>query len=425
VSGLVGIWPPAEALLAWWRTRRLARRLRSRADVERWQRRQVARLLQHVLPKTSFYSGMPHQDFSDLPIIDKSVLMAQFENFNQPRLTASEGWRALAAGGRHGHYFVGASTGTSGNRGLYIISEAERWRWLGTILAKTLPRLSRARVALILPLDTSLYDAAGRSFLDFRFFDLKLGLEACAAGVGAFDPNIIIAPPKVLRVLAEADAVFSHLSAVFSVAEVLDPLDRIAIEARFGLTIREIYMATEGLLGVACERGTLHLSEDTMLFEFEETVAGSGLVSPIITDFSRQTQAMVRYRMNDLLRLSETPCPCGSPLRAVAQIEGRLDDLLLLPTGNGRVQVTPDILRNAIVSADVRIEDFRLIQTGEDAVTLNLFDVLPEEAVIAACTALAKLFEALGIKAAIEVKALPELEVTARKLRRVERRWQP
>ena len=280
-------------------------------------------------------------------------------------------------------------------------------------------------MALILPLDTSLYEAAGRSFLDFRFFDLKLGLEVCAAGVGAFDPHIIIAPPKVLRVLAEADAVLSHLTAVFSVAEVLDPLDRVAIEARFGLTVREIYMATEGLLGVACERGTLHLSEDTMLFEFEEPVAGSGLVSPIITDFSRETQAMVRYRMNDLLRLSETPCPCGSPLRAVAQIEGRLDDLLLLPTGRGRVHVTPDILRNAIVSADVRIEDFRLIQTGEDAVTLNLLDGLPKDAVIAACTALAKLFEALGIKAAIEVKTLPELEVTARKLRRVERRWQP
>ena len=70
--------------------------------------------------------------------------------------------------------------------------------------------------------------------------------------------------------------------------------------------------------------------------------------------------------MNDLLRLSSTPCPCGSPLQAVAQIEGRSDDILSLParTGTGEVFITPDILRNAIVDADRRIDDFRLVQTG-------------------------------------------------------------
>ena len=61
----------------------------------------------------------------------------------------------------------------------------------------------------------------------------------------------------------------------------LDPLDRAVIETRFGVRLREIYMATEGLLGVACEHGTLHLCEDTMKFEWEDPMPGSGLLSPL------------------------------------------------------------------------------------------------------------------------------------------------
>ena len=131
---------------------------------------------------------------------------------------------------------------------------------------------------------------------------------------------------------------------------------------------------------------------------------------------------MVRYRMNDLLRLQDEPCPCGSPLQAVAQVEGRLDDLLLLPREGGTIPVTPDVLRNAIVDADRRIDDFRLVQTGADRLELSLTSALPAEA---AKAALKNLLAAMGARAEIDVVIAPQLEVGAHKLRRVERRWQP
>lgn len=422
MASLASFWPPAEAAVAFIRTRWLAARLRTRADVERWQARRLDQLLRKVLPTIPAYRTAMAAHLADLPVIDKTKLMARFEDYNGVGLDAATGWRALASGGRHDRYFVGASTGTSGNRGLYVISETERWRWLGTILAKTMPRLRRARVALVLPLDTSLYDTARRSFLEFRFFDLKLGLEACCEAVGAFEPDTIIAPPKVLRILATGPRPLTRLRHIFSAAEVLDPLDRDVIEGRFGCTVGQIYMATEGLLGVSCAHGTLHLSEDTMKFEFEP-MEGSRLVTPIITDFSRETQAMVRYRLNDLLLLSPEACPCGSPLQPVAQIEGRMDDLLNLPAADGLRLVTPDILRNAIVSADPRISDFRLAQTGGDCVELSLLASLPDEAVERARTNLASLFRSLGIVARIEVSSHPTLGVSSRKLRRIEQRW--
>lgn len=424
MPGLSTLWPPLEAVSAYLRTRWLARRLKTRADVERWQAKRLRHLLGGVLPLIHAYKSADRADLTGLPVIDKATLMARFEDYNRLGLTAEKGWRALASGGRHGRHFVGASTGTSGNRGLYVISETERWRWLGTILAKTMPRLRRARVALVLPIDTSLYDTARRSFLEFRFFDLKLGVEACCEAVAAFDPDTIIAPPKVLRLLATGQGPLTRLTQIYSAAEVLDPLDRQVIEQRFRTIVGQIYMATEGLLGVSCEHGTLHLSEDTMAFEFEP-VHSSPLVTPIITDFSRETQAMVRYRLNDLLLLSDELCPCGSPLRAVAQVEGRMDDLLHLPAIDGLRLVTPDILRNAIVTADPRITDFRLAQTDHDQVVLSLLASLPPDAVERARESLSALFRSLRIEARIEVTTHPVLEVSSRKLRRVEQRWHP
>ena len=424
MSAIIRLWPQYEAVAAWWRTRRLARRLRTRADVEAWQRLRLERLQHRIMPRTAFYADAATRRFDELPIVDKGLLMSRFADFNQPRISAEAGWQALANGGRIGAYFVGASTGTSGNRGLYVISEAERWRWLGTMVAKTMPRLRRARIALILPLDTSLYATARRSLFDFRFFDLKAGLEVCGADVASFDPDTLIAPPKVLRWLSQHGGPLTRVRHVFSAAEVLDPADRAIIETRFGVIVREIYMATEGLLGVACVQGRLHLCEDVMKFEFERPVAGGALVSPIITDFSRETQAMVRYRMNDLLRLDDRPCPCGSPMQAVLQVEGRVDDMLQFSTAGGIAPVTPDILRNAIVGADRRIDDFRLVQTGSDQLELWLLQSLPPEAREAARGSLENLLGGLGMQPQIDVKTAQTLEVTSRKLRRVERRWQ-
>ncbi len=408
------------ALAAFLRTRHLARTLRTRADIAAWQNHQIQQWRENVISKVLFYDDFRNKSFDTLPVIDKSILMADFAAFNRVGLTATEGWTMFEGRSpqRSGHA-VGASTGTSGNRGLYVISAAERYEWLGVMLAKTLPRFpfETARIALVLPLNSALYKAANLPGLSLRFFDLHDGLDAILPAVTKYAPDTVIAPPKVLRALAESDVPLKP-KRLFSGAEVLDPLDRTIIEDRFKLTVREIYMATEGLLGVACDHGTLHLAEDAVHFEWERPAPDSDLVAPIITDFTRTTQAMCRYRMNDLLRLSSAPCPCGSPLQAVAAIEGRCDDLLVL---DGKT-VTPDILRNAIVDADRRITDFRLRQTGPAHLELILSDTLPPDAAASACSAVHARLTTLGSNVAIVVSQEP-LTTSARKLRRVERQW--
>lgn len=410
----------ALTLRSFWITKVRAARLRTRDDLLRWQARKLRRFLARTAPRAKAYAQLAGHPLADFPVMDKAALMGAFERFNAAGIAAQQAWNAIDGTGQIGRYSIGASTGTSGNRGLYVVSDAERYLWLGTLLAKALPDLlqTRYRVAVLLPRGSRLYDAANESGrLALRFFDLADGVQSQVQEVCAFRPTVLVAPPHALLELARADTDLRPLK-IFSAAEVLDPEDRVRIEGRFGTRVREIYMATEGLLGVACPEGTLHLCEDCVAFEWERE---GDLASPLITDFTRRTQMMIRYRMNDLVRMAEAPCPCGSPLQVVSEVAGRCDDAFRLArNGAGKLTVTPDVIRNAVVGASATINDFRVIQTGEARVRLLL---PPENAgeLVSARNALEGLFRRLGtapdIEAAIAVLAPP----AGGKLRRVVR----
>ncbi|MGX8008610.1 hypothetical protein ACVDG8_006065 [Mesorhizobium sp. ORM8.1] len=111
------------------------------------------------------------------------------------------------------------------------------------------------RVAIILPQNTGLYDSARKSRLvKLAFFDLTRGPESWRGALEAFDPTVIVAPPKILRHVA-AERFQLRPRRVFCAAETLDPVDRTIIEAFFQLPLDQIYMATEGLFAVTCRHG--------------------------------------------------------------------------------------------------------------------------------------------------------------------------
>lgn len=413
---------------AYLRTRALHAVLTDRRRIERWQRWNIERLRRHAIAHAPFYQRLGDVAFSAFPVIRKSDIMAEFDAFNGIGLGTAEAWAMLERGTAPAGHDLGCSTGTSGNRGLYLVSDRERFVWLGTIVAKAIPDVLRRRhrVSVMLPRASRLYDAANESRLfTLQFLAMDRGLEAIASALGTFRPTILVGPPKALRWLAEHGARIAP-ERIFSSAEVLDAPDRAIIEAAFGARLGQIYMATEGLFAVSCPHGTLHLAEDAVQFDYEAVAGDAGLVSPIVTDFTRRTQVLARYRMNDLLRLSPAPCRCGSALQAVDEVVGRRDDVFQIPPhdgGQALVTVTPDVLRNAVLAVDRGIDDFRIRQTGANAIDLVLPPRLSGTTAVAARQALIELGQRLGTAPDITVRreALP-VETTA-KLRRVERRW--
>jgi putative adenylate-forming enzyme len=413
------------ALASYLRVRMFPYIHRDRSSLEAWQNKRLSKWLTNDVVKVQAFKHLAgsEQDRKHLPIMDKSELMKDFARYNVVGITNEMGWRVFEGNKQIDTYTIGASTGTSGNRGLFVISQKEKFAWLGAILAKAVPDVwrHRDRVAVLLPLNTPLYDSANQTRrLVLNFFDITAPLDEIVFDLENFNPSLLIAPPRILRRLAEMGTKLSPRK-IFSAAEKLDDFDRVIIEAGFGQRISEIYMATEGLLAVSCSHGRLHLSEDCMHFELAEEE--NGLVSPIISDFSRTTQIMARYRMNDLLRIDYKPCPCGSPLLVIDEIVGRVDDILLFNGADGRtIEITPDILRNVIIDVDRSIDDFRLIQTSRRKLVLQL----PKHCSLTLLANVSsKLKVALArhsVEVAIEAE-LKDLQVSqSGKLRRVERR---
>ena len=130
---------------------------------------------------------------------------------------------------------------------------------------------------------------------------------------------------------------------IISVAEVLEPQVKTRIEQRFGTPVHQIYQCTEGFLAHTCAHGNLHLNEDMVYIEKDWIDRESGRFAPIITDFNRKSQPVIRYRLDDVLISDDAPCPCGSAFARISAIEGRCDDILDARTANGEpYALTPD-----------------------------------------------------------------------------------
>jgi putative adenylate-forming enzyme len=151
----------------------------------------------------------------------------------------------------------------------------------------------------------------------------------------------------------------SDLQQIISGAEVLDPLDKNIMQRLTGMRIDQIYQCTEGFLAYTCRAGLIHLNEDMVYFE-KEFIDQHRFV-PIITDFTRTTQPIIRYRLNDVLTLSRHQCQCGSPFTVLTQIEGRCDDIFIFNTPK-RIEIYPDFVRRAVIECSDDIQHFKVKQ---------------------------------------------------------------
>lgn len=369
---------PVQTLWHYWRTKRL--HFADRADLLAHQERQIRRFARKVLSCSPYFAPYANSPFETWPTMDKALMMANFDAMN----TAGLKREALLACARQseadrdfsprvGRFSVGLSSGTSGQRGLFVVSPREQAVWAGGMLAKMLPAglMAGEKVALFLRADNNLYHSVDNRWLSLHFYDLFAPFAEQCARLQQQQPSIIVAPAQVLRALALA-VMNGELrltpKKVISVAEVLEPQDRLLLAQVFA-EVGEVYQATEGFLAATCAHGTLHLNEEFL--RIEPQWLDENRFTPLITDFTRQTQPIVRYRLDDILVRRSEPCPCGRVTLALAGIEGRHDDQLLLPGSDGTPrQVFADLCSRIIANALPLAADYRLLQRGDDELLL-------------------------------------------------------
>lgn len=378
-------------VLCWYLYYKYRPPFRSRDALLRWQRRRLRRHLRYVASHVPFYAGKAGPE--TYPVTDKAFMRAHFRELNTAGIGREEAEDFAVRAERTRDFTprlrgitVGLSSGTSGRRGIFLISDAEKSKWAGYILARFLPgRITgRYTIAFFMRADSNLYQAVGSDRIRFCFFDIYEDMETHRNRLEAIRPDILAGQPSLLLMLASEVSrgrLQIHPRTVISIAEVLEEADEKRLRDTFGLpVIHQVYQCTEGCLASTCRAGTLHLHEDIVRIEREYLDARRFV--PIVTDLERRVQPVIRYRLNDILVERAKPCPCGSPCLALEKIEGREDDIFRFPgRDGGEKTVFPDFIRRCILfaasgdtdsddGADGAKTEYRVIQEPDGAITV-------------------------------------------------------
>lgn len=358
------------------------------ARLRRWQDRRARQVVAYAQKHSPFYrwhwAGHNTLRWRTLPTVNKRLMMDNFGRFNTRGVGKDEAMSVALRAETTRDFSptvrgltVGLSSGTSGHRGIFLANGLEQAAWAGTVLARTLHRLRlrRLRVAFFLRSNSNLYEKVGGLLVQFRFFDLMLPLAEAVDALNDYRPHIIVGPPSLLDLLAGeylARRLRTGPGRLVSVAEVLEPQDRDYLESVFRAPVHQIYQCTEGLIAVSCERGSLHVQEDIVALQMEPLPGDGERATPIVTDLWRRTQPIIRYRLNDVLKMQSARCPCGSPYRVIESIEGRCDDICYFLAERGTRPFFPDTVRRMVLLASPEITGYQAFQERPGHLRIHL-----------------------------------------------------
>lgn len=377
---------------AQWRWQRL-----DAARLAAYQERRAQQLIAYAQRHSPFYrdhwQGHDLRTWRTLPTVDKWAMVAHFDQFNTVGITQARAQQVATAAEQSRDFrptlrtpggktvTAGLSSGTSGQRGLFLVTEGEIGAWAGAILARALHELpwQGCRVAFFLRAFSNLYAGVNNPWLQLRYFELSHPLDRAVAALNYFRPHLLVGPPSLLTALAAQKAAGLLTIApqrLIAVAEVLEAHDEVQLQENFGVPVQQIYQCTEGLLAISCRHGRLHLQEDLVAVQLEPLPtlpSAAPRYTPIITDLWRTTQPIIRYRLGDILQVDAAPCPCGGPFRTLAAIEGRVADICYFVGLDGqKVSFYPALLSQLVRTCLPPAVDYQIVQPTDGQLEIYL-----------------------------------------------------
>ena len=346
---------------------------RTREGLEAYQRRQMLYLLKYVLPDSPYYHLLLSKPFEHWPIMNDRLLSKYFDIINTRGIRREDALQGnvQALGEDMSAIF---SSGTTDEANVFLISHEERLQRLGTLLAAVWQRAENPRLNVAcffhtdnIPCGRILDDA-----LRLEPYDLARPYAELHEQLLLQQPDTIIAPASfLLRLYDDLRAGTLQLSAsrVYNIGEVLTQRDRLKLRTLFAY-VGDIYQAAEGILGITCAHGRMHLNEHNLLIQQEHLENDRFL--PVITDFHAHSLPLVQYRLNDILVMDHQPCPCGSVYQVVKRVEGRLEDVLLLPGAERRrVRIYAEYCHDVLLRNLPKDSDYQLVQTSPQRMLLR------------------------------------------------------
>ena len=387
------------------------------------------------------HAGLHDAPLDQLPSVTKADLMEHFdEAVTTPDLSLADledHLRSLTQiGGDPGRpwksrWWTAATAGTTGRHGSFIWNRSE-WGtilasyarandWAGISAGPTRP-VKMALVSSRVPTHQSaVVGASLRSgFVPTLRLDVTAPMDETVAALNRFQPRVLVGYASALEPLAaEQLAGRLHISpeGVMSASEVLSAHAASELEAAWGRAPFDVYAATE-TAGIAspCTYRNRHVYEDLLIIEPVDQAGnpvppGTTGAKLLVTVLFSRTLPLIRYEMSDTVKLGGRGCPCGRCFAILADIEGRIEDVLQLPGQAGKVSVHPIVFHHVLDQAAV--SGWQVIQeaAGLRVLLAGLAPGASTEGVSAAVAGALK--EAGVVDTAVDIQLVDRVERTA------------
>ena len=334
-----------------------------------------------TLSSSPYYSDLLKNN-QKFPTMQKELFMEFFDSINTVGIKKEEALKLAFESEKTRDFSpsiknisIGLSSGTSGNRGVFLTSKVEKAIWVGAILERVIGFSQKKRkVAFFLRANNNLYQAVKSGLLSFTFFDLKTPIEEHIKKLMDLKADILVGQPSVLLAIAKSYQLADikpTFNKIISVAEVLEDDHKEFFKSIFNCPINQVYQCTEGFLGYTCKKGQLHLNEDFLEIKKKYLDSNKTRFHPVITDYLRSSQPIVRYELNDILH--EGPvCSCGSKSTVISKIEGRSDDIFRFLKNGDEIIIYPDFIRRAVILASDQILNYSVTLIDKKIISLYL-----------------------------------------------------
>lgn len=370
----------------------LLRTLRQLRAHERWTRPQLEEYrskslrdlrryaYQHSPFYQKFHQGLMDRPLQELPVLTKSTMMEHFDELVTDRSLHLDDVRTFAeradVGERlKGRYYVTATSGSSGQPGFFLF-DAPEWtsvlasfargqEWSGVQIDLTRQQ-KMATVASISPWHMSSQVAA--TVKSWWRPSLRIPasqpLPQTIEQLNSWQPEVLISYASMAGVLADeqlSHRLHIHPKVVYVASEVLTSQTKQRVKEAWGDEPFNQYAATE-TASVASEHFScrhMHFYEDLVITEVVDeqnrpVAAGEFGAKILVTTLFSRTQPLIRYELNDSVRVSAEPSACGLPFRVLESIQGRVEDSLILPaTSGGDILIRPLVINRIMDIAPV------------------------------------------------------------------------
>ena len=379
----------------------LAARARELLDQDTWsreqllayQRRRLEALVRHAVEHSPFYRetlgvAAPERRLEALPVLTKQTMMEQFDRLvtdERLRLAELEAFLQQADAGAAylGEYRIFSTSGSTGVRGIFVYSREEFASWAVQAVASLLrvgvrpgTRLAAIGAPSALHITRQLF-ASMQSRTDAPHLSVLTPMGEMVSALNRFDPEAVVSYASVVAALAEEQLRGRLRIApriVIATSEVLADDAALRIEKAWGVRPLNAYASTEdpGPTAVSSpEDPGLEVWESSAILEvvdddYRRVPPGEAGTRVLLTNLVNRAQPLIRYELSDSVVVAEGENPTGRPWLRLARVDGRSDDILVLPArGGGEVRVHPFRLRAPFVRL-LDVVQYQVVHRGEE-----------------------------------------------------------